>query len=278
MSYKPDESTLIAWMYGELDEKEAERLENYFSQNPEEHKRMLELANVKSLLRGVSDKEVIAPPVFVDDNVTSHRILQSPAFRWISGIAAGVVFVLICARILGVEVVMANGEMRISMGRQTVAPPVQTASLTPEQVQAMINSTVVQNNEFIASQWADNQKTMNESIRKGLDQNSRKVEGMVRNASLASQEQVRQFVDGLQSENLQSIKGYLQLSGEEQKKYVETLLVDFSKYLQEQRNQDMNMFQTRMNSMESNTNQFKQETEQILSSIISNSGNRQKSY
>jgi len=52
--------------------------------------------------------------------------------------------------------------------------------------------------------------------------------------------------------------------------YVENLLVDFSKYLQEQRKQDLVFFQSRMSSIEKNSSQFKQETEQILSSIISN--------
>jgi len=106
--------------------------------------------------------------------------------------------------------------------------------------------------------------------------NSKKTEDMMKNASLASQLQIRSFVDGLQNENLRSMKDYLQLSSDEQKKYVESLLVDFSKYLQEQRNQDFNLFQTRMSSMEKNTDQFKQETEQILASIISNSGSKKQ--
>ena len=87
--------------------------------------------------------------------------------------------------------------------------------------------------------------------------------------SQASQNQVRTFVAGLQEENLKLMKDYLKLSGNEQKTYVEALLVDFSKYLQEQRKQDFQLFQTRMSSIEKNTDQFKQETEQILATIIS---------
>ena len=87
--------------------------------------------------------------------------------------------------------------------------------------------------------------------------------------SQASQDQVRTFVASLQEDNLKLMKEYLQLSSSEQKTYVEALLVDFSKYLQEQRKQDFQLFQTRMSSIEKNTDQFKQETEQILASIIS---------
>ena len=90
--------------------------------------------------------------------------------------------------------------------------------------------------------------------------------------SAASQEQVRSFVGQLQSDNLKLMKDYMQLSAEGQKQYVETLLVDFSKYLQGQRNNDLQLFQTRISSIETNTDLFKQETEQILTSLITNSG------
>jgi hypothetical protein len=102
----------------------------------------------------------------------------------------------------------------------------------------------------------------------------------MKNTSQASQEQVKLFVSGLQNDNLKLMKDYLQLSSTEQKKYVENLLVDFSKYLQEQRNQDLKLFQTRVNSIEKNTDLFKQETEQIITSLISNSSviKKQNSY
>jgi hypothetical protein len=46
--------------------------------------------------------------------------------------------------------------------------------------------------------------------------------------------------------------------------------------LKEQRKQDLMLFQTRVSSIEKNTDQFKQETEQILASIISNPVSKNK--
>jgi hypothetical protein len=90
--------------------------------------------------------------------------------------------------------------------------------------------------------------------------------------SRASQAQITAFVAGLREENMLMMKQYLDLSAGEQRTYMENLLVDFSKWQQEQRNQDLQLFQARMSSVEQNTNQLKQETEQILSSLISNAG------
>jgi hypothetical protein len=68
------------------------------------------------------------------------------------------------------------------------------------------------------------------------------------------------------------MKDYFQLTSTQQKQYVEDLVVDFAKYLQQQRNDDLQLVQTRLHSIEQNTNTFKQETEQILTSIIGSVG------
>jgi hypothetical protein len=281
MNYKPDENTLIAYLYGELDGKEQEKLTQYFQEHPEELKHVQALAHARDILGKVNDKEVIAPPVFMDDRAHGRPLWQSATVRWITGMAASFLFLMVAAKLIGMEIYYSRGEARITFGKKE-AVPVQTdavSRLTVDQVQTMIRSSLVENNEFIAARWADNQRKLDESIRHRLDMNSKKTEDMMKNASLASQEQIRSFVDGLQNENLRSMKDYLQLSSAEQKKYVESLLVDFSKYLQEQRNQDLTLFQTRMSSMERNTDQFKQETEQILSGIISSSaGKKENNY
>jgi hypothetical protein len=74
------------------------------------------------------------------------------------------------------------------------------------------------------------------------------------------------------------MKDYFQLSTVDQKKYMENMLVDFSNYLQEQRKQDLQFVQAKVSSLEKNNNQFKQETEQILTSLISNPGKKKNSY
>src|SRR6266850_306610 len=277
MNYKPDENTLIAYLYGELDGKEQEKLDRYFQEHPEDRTTLQALAHTRDILGSILDKEVIAPPVFMDDHSRGRSLWQSAMVRWITGMAASFLFLMVAARLIGMEIFYSRGEVRIGFGkRQELAPTDTVARLTVGQVENMIGSSLVKNNEFIAARWADNQRKWDESIRYRLDLNSKKTEDMMKNASLASQLQIRSFVDGLQNENLRSMKDYLQLSSDEQKKYVESLLVDFSKYLQEQRNQDFNLFQTRMSSMEKNTDQFKQETEQILASIISNSGGKKQ--
>lgn len=67
MSYKPDEGTLISYLYGELDAKESEKVQQYFQEHPEEMNQMHQMVGVLDMMGKVKDKEVIAPPIFMDD-------------------------------------------------------------------------------------------------------------------------------------------------------------------------------------------------------------------
>ncbi|MCE7863508.1 MAG: hypothetical protein DYG99_08205 [Bacteroidetes bacterium CHB5] len=269
MNYKPDEGTLMAYLYGELDATENEKVKQYLQQYPEVLQHLQQLGYVRTALGSLSDEEVIAPPVFVDSETKNIPFWKAGYFKITMGIAASFLFLLVAARLIGPEVMYKNGELRISFNR-TPENPATEQSLTANEVQEMINTSLVKNNETIASNWEASNQKIQESLQRNLNNNSARIDKLISVASQASQDQVRTFVAGMQEENMKLMKDYFQLSAKDQQAYVENLLVDFTKYLHEQRKQDMLLFQTRMNSIEKNTDQFKQETEQILASIISN--------
>jgi len=273
MNYKPDEGIMMAYLYGELDAAEAEKVVEYLNQHPEELQHLQHLSDVRNSMKHIQDKEVIAPTFFSDVSARQVHFWQSGHFKTMMSIAATFLLILVAARLIGPEITYSGGELRISFNdSKKIEQVMQTeqASLSASEIQEMINSSLNKNNEVITAGWEDNQKKIDQSIKTSFALNSEKLDELMKVTSQASQDQVRTFVAGLQEDNLKLMKDYLQLSSSEQKVYVEALLVDFSKYMQEQRRQDFQLFQTRMNSIERNTDQFKQETEQILASIISN--------
>ena len=272
MSYKPSENDLMAYLYGELENPEREAVEKYLFEDPEARHELDRLGNVRTLLGEVRDKEVIAPPIFVDDR-KSRNFWDIPYIRTVGSIAASLLILILVGRLSGMKVRYQAHELRISFG-ETVQPDQATGVLSTEAVQAMINASLDKNNQSMQASWKETQSQLDASVNKSLALNSAKIDKLVRDASVASQEQVREFVSGLQAENLQLVKNYFKLSADEQKQYIESMLVDFSKYLQQQRNDDLQLVQTRLNSLEKNTDVFKQETEQILTSIISTVGNK----
>jgi small-conductance mechanosensitive channel len=269
MNYKPDEGMLMAYLYGELNATEAEKVQSYLQQHPEELKKLQGLRELRTVISHIQDQEVIAPPLFMDD-ANVKPLWQSNYFKTVMSIAASLLFLMVAGKFLGTEISYSNGELAINFGgkKEAIKEIVQPL-LTEEKVKEMIQNSLASNNEVITSNWTEDQKRLSQSIRQNLDQNSKKIDALMKGAADASQAQVRGFVASLQNENLKLMKDYFQLSTADQKKYTEGLLVDFSEYLKEQRRQDLMILQTRVNSIEKNTDLFKQETEQILASIIS---------
>jgi len=270
MNYKPDEGTLIAYLYGELPADEAASVQAYLQANPDALRKLQALGETKNILSNVQDKEVIAPPIFMDDTKVVS-FWHNSYFKTVMSIAASLLFIMVAGKLLGTEINYAGGELKISFGGKKEQPKeIAGPSLTEEKVSGMIQSSLAKNNEVITTRFTEDQKQLSQSISKNLDQNSKKIDALMKTASDASRDQVRGFVASLQNDNLKLMKDYFQLSTADQRKYTEGLLVDFSEYLKEQRRQDLMMLQTRVTSIEKTTDQFKQETEQILASIISN--------
>ncbi|MCU0419159.1 MAG: hypothetical protein MUC38_05820 [Cyclobacteriaceae bacterium] len=275
MNFKPDEATWMAYVYGELSAEEHAQVEAYLEQNPDQRKRVAEWQTMRQWLRQAQDQEVIAPPVLVED--TKPSFWHSAYWRLPLGIAAGVLLVLVTAKLLQVNIRYEARALTIAFGEtkpSSVAVPVQ--ALTTEQVQQMIDRSVSENGRQWAADWRQQQAMVTRAIQTNHATNNQQMDELVNQVSAASQDQIRAFVASLREENQRAMKEYLTLSATEQKLYMENLLVDFSKYLTEQRNQDLALFQNKLLTMESNTNQFKQETEQLLTSLIANSGTGSK--
>jgi len=156
MNYRPDESTLIAYLYGELDEKETKKLEAYFQQYPEELAKLRGLGEVREVMSHVQDKEVIAPPVFVNES-NLRPLWQSSSVRFAIGMAASILFLLVAGKLLGPEINYSKGELRISFGKKS-EQPIPSPGLTEEKVNELISSSLAKNNESIASSRTEDQK------------------------------------------------------------------------------------------------------------------------
>ncbi len=280
MSNRPDESILISWLYGELDGAEKEKVEKYFQENPDELEKMQQLRGVRDIMGNIRDKEVIAPPIFMDradgqagDDAKVVSFWKTTSFRTVVSIAASFLILIVVAKSLDMNIKYSGNELRISFGEKIETPTTVPAStgLTAMDVQKMIDESNLKNQ-------SKNQEVLDAAIKQSLANNSLKINELVRQASNASKDDIRTFVSTLQRDNLAQMRDYLQLSAADQRKYTDNLVVEFSKFLQEQRTQDLNMYQTRFSRLEQNTDQLKSETEQILASIISNSPVQQSSY
>lgn len=271
MSYKPEEGTFMAYLYGELEGEEKAKFEQHLQQNPQAREELGKFQVLRKVMGTVSDKEVIAPPIFVNDSKASIP-WHSPYLKTIVSIAASLLLLMVVGKVLDMHINYVDRELKIAFGDTKPAAVVKEtpASLTAEQVQQMITASVQNNNMAMQASLKESQQKLDASIQKNLASNSTNIDQLVREASQASKNEIQQYVANMQSENVKLVKDYFQLTSTDQKKYIEDLLIDFAKYMKQQQNNDLQVVQTRLNSLEKNTDIFKQETEQILSSIITN--------
>lgn len=126
-----DEGILISYLYGELNPQETTRLDEYFLTHPEELKKIQEFAVARDLMGALPDKEVITPPVFMDDHSRTRPLWQNVWFKSVVGIAASFLLLMIAGRIVGMEINYRQGELRITFGgnAREVSDPLPTGEL-----------------------------------------------------------------------------------------------------------------------------------------------------
>lgn len=267
MSYKPDEGALIAYLYGELDGAAREKVERYLAGSEDARRELEALKAVRDMMGLVRDKEVIAPPLVID-NRTRFLNFSSPVLRTALAIAASLVLLMVVGKLTGVQVTASGNELKLTFG--TPRPAQETPSLDVMDVQSIVDARLASNNAALQEEWKKSQEAFNANVRESLEKNSSQIDRLVTKAAAASEEQISAYVSTLQAENLRMIKDYYKMTSEDQKEQLEQLLVDFAKYLQQQREDDLLILQARLNDLQQNTDMYRQETEQILASIISN--------
>src|SRR5258708_3136426 len=172
MSFKPDENILVSYLYGELDEKDSAELEMYLQAHPEIKEKLQAMSVSRELIGALKDKEVIAPPIFMDGDPSVRPIWRSAYFKVAVSVAASFLFLMVAARLIGVEIRYNQGELRMSFGRMpsvVSGPAIQATGMTHEDVQSLINLSLIRNNESITANWADGQKKIDQSIRQPLE-------------------------------------------------------------------------------------------------------------
>lgn len=276
MNFKPNESLLMAYLYGELQGEEKTSVEQYLARHPEAMKELESLTFVRKALAQVEDKEVIAPPIVMGSDRTRY-FWNTNLGRTFIGIAASLTLVILAGKWTGLRLSYTDKTMTLSFGQppeSSLPQDVDAHVLSADEVQEMINTSLVKNNEAVQASLDETSRQLNESIRKNLASHTDAAfNELVRKTSMASEEQIRQFALTLQADNASMIKDYMTLNSSDQRKYMEELLVDFAKYLEQQHRNDLQVLQARLNSIEQNTDLFKYETEQILTSIISSVDN-----
>ena len=267
MSYKPDESTLVAYIYGELSHNEKEKLEKYLREHPEVQKEIDALKDVRSIMGKLSDQEVSEPLIVLDGQGGSGRHLMWQILKPVIGIAATLLIVFLVAIVTKMNITSTDNGLSLTFG---VQPEQTTGKDTEGQDLASFNELVDQkinnNNRELSDQISSVEKNLNDQLEMNRT-TFHSLSSKEDSPSGIDEETMKQLLENYKHENLQLMANLIELSRQQQDDEMEELLVNFAEYLKNQREQDLLMIRTGITDL-------KEETDLKMARII-NSVNTQ---
>ena len=258
MSNKPEESKLIAYLYGELSDKEKKEVEAYLSGDPNAKKELEELQEARSALSSLKDKEVDIPSfTFSTDTniVVGQRRVIDVFWKRSLAIAASVVLVLFIGYLTNFNMSYTEKGFQVAFGSNE-------KGYDQLEVESMIAQAINKNNEKVSQEMLNAEVDFKRLFDENMDNMKTTLVGQGNTGDIDQKllSQKREF--------LELFKNMLESSELDQQKNLEEALVDFAVYLDVQRQNDLEVIQTRINSIEANAERNHFQTNRILSNLM----------
>lgn len=271
MSYKPDESTLAAYLYGELPKDVHEQVKTYLAEHPDAKKELEEIKSMQKIMGKLQDKEVTEPS-FIFENpsvvVVSKNPFLSGFMKLTIGMAASIALLLLVGYFTELNVSYEDKGMLLSFGKVETVTPTETNNISEENIKEWMQESLAVNNESILTKINEVETHFTNQVYIQKKAHSNQLKSLQASQGI-DQNIIDRYVSQLKEENKEIILSLVNVSERNQQKYMNEMIADFSAYLDEQRINDLDVIQTSFNNLKDNTEISQIETNEILASIIS---------
>ncbi len=246
MSYKPDKATLTSYLYGELSKEEHEKVEVYLAGHPDLKKELEEILSMQKLMAGIQDKEIEVPTFIIDEKpqvlVTKSRTIDGFIRRTLA-VAASISILLVVGYFTSLSIVSSDAGIEISFGES-----METEALTPvfdNEIKSWMISALENNTESLLDKIDKMEEELSVQSRQ-LTSISSSTE--IRKVQL-SEELLEQYVKQIKKENRDIILSLMEVSGVNQKRYMDEVMTDFANFMEEQRRNDLLLIEAHLKSL-----------------------------
>ncbi|MFY0593032.1 hypothetical protein [Roseivirga sp.] len=256
MKYKPTDETLIAYLYGELDQDQSFQVEAYLASNPEEKNRLAGLSDTRVLLNELDDEEIPGQLAFMSPARNEEWLY----WRKYAAIAATLLLIMTFGWLSGFKINYDSEGFYIGYGEVQ-------KGLSEEQVASMINDNNISISEFVETGLQANKDSLNikfETLRANNDS-----EGLIREIFESEKETLLNQMVGLNDK----------LSGD-YRDILREIVVNFSNNIESQRIEDLRGIQAAFIDLEDATigKQYQlegalSELEEKVNTVIANNSN-----
>lgn len=267
MDYKPDKQDLISYLYGEVDDGKREKIDKYLASSKEARRNFEELKNVTNILKELPDKEVLEPYIEFKERENPTPVMKIFRNSWIKpvlGIAASLILIMLVGYITNTTIRYSGNELKISFGSSEPVVSNQPVYITETELKSYSEELRGDFNRKLKN----TEEKFQESIASSSGLKENELKRIVEDQQAKHQAQLISLVQDLQDQNLKILAEFIQESNQDQQEYVQTLLVDFTKYLENQRIDDLRLIEASLKDIKQDSELKYQETGQILATII----------
>jgi|GEM_PF-6221109 len=265
-----NKSTLIDYLYGELDEADMERVRQQLKASPAAKAELERLLATRHKLTQLEDESVHEPLVFA--GIVPKG--QSAAWKKWTAVAAILIGGLLAAALLQVRISYRDQELAIRFGESK--PAIQNS--IPEKVQTL----ALENTETKGSmaRIAPTDSLSDSLMLMRIVALERKLQSQIRAmrqrqlTSPAGQtglttEQIADLISDLQQENYETMQQLMATTGQQQQLYSQQMLTQLTDYLASQRKEDLQKIDAVLNTIVQTTDEKQQQTDYVLTQVIS---------
>jgi len=267
---------LITYLYDEMSTEERQQFEIAMENNPELKREFEELKEMRSGLAQIQDKEVMEPFFLWGkqgavswSSMFKRRNLVM--FKPFIAVAASLVIVLLIGYLTNFTITYQNQSLYIGFNKANTVNS--EASYTQEQVAQLVNQEIAKNNAFIFSKLTETENNMDSRFAMLETSQNTQLTPTFAATDVVTKKELDIFLTSVRSNNLKVLQTYLQSSSVQQQEYFQAVLNEFSDFVENQREEDLRLIRRSMITLQENQQSQKEETDQILASILTTVNN-----
>ena len=246
---------MMAYLYGELSEDEHKKVEAFLAGNEDARKGLEDMKATLSIMGQLKDREVDVP-TFTFNNSAPVIVAGATSFwRKSMAIAASIALLIFIGYLTKFNVSIGDQGFKMAFGTGETG-------YSKEEVQSMIAAAITENNNDLNQKLANTEAGLKQYVAEENHSLQSNLVQRVGNQSMSESD-----FENERQQYLAYLKQLIEDSEATQKSYTDQVLTDFAIFLDIQRQNDMEVLQTRFNNLEDNTELNRYKTDQILSNL-----------
>ncbi|MCC5937721.1 MAG: hypothetical protein JJU34_10590 [Lunatimonas sp.] len=269
MSFVPDETTWMGYLYGELDAETHLQVTQYLQNNPDARRELEQFASLRQRLKGLEDKSPppMALPELPQTTRPVRRTIPKP-IQYAATLVIALVCLMVAARATELHLQWSSDGLYISFGIREMPPTPQmvaATTLAEERAESPRGTYEASPSDSLLRQ-------VQEIIDRKLDQRLRdEKQQWIGQIGPGLERRMDAYFQAARQEQALQLATYWEEVALVQKQYTEVLLQDFSQTLEQLREEDLVFLLERLNGMQYENEQRQQEINDLLIFLLAES-------